>query len=315
MSLICAVASPLHLWTKADYTPKDPGSVRLTFATMSDIHLDDTYLRKSMLMLGFDDLEKSNYRPDALVLMGDNTDHGFLEQYKALEDAVGRYDVADNIHMIMGNHDTWTEDKGFILAERYYKEYYEKITGNHIDKVYSSTVINGYHFITISSEEDWTYAVISDEQIAWFENEMELASKDGKPIFVLCHWPINQTHGLPVSFGEHIDDPMSGGLGQQSDKIASILQKYDNVFYITGHIHNGATNDKTSERYGYSSVEKLGGVTLVNCPSYQFFTNKGVPINGTGFVFEVYDDVVYIRLRSYIGGFWFDNYEFPISVK
>lgn len=314
MSLVCAVTSPFALWTKSDYTPKDPDNVKLTFATMSDVHLDDTLLRKSMLMLGLDDLEKSSYRPDALILMGDNTDHGFLEQYEILEDAMSKYDVAGRVHLMLGNHDTWTEDKGSILAHRYYKEYYERITGNRIDKVYSSMVINGYHFITLSSEEDWTYAVISDEQLAWFANEMEAASKDGKPIFVMCHWPINQTHGLPLTFQDHIDDPMSGGLGPQSDKVNEIMQKYDNVFYISGHIHSGVTNDETAKRYGYSSIEKHGNVTCVNCPSYQFFSERGVLINGTGYVFEVYDDEVKIRVRSYIGGFWLNNYEYDIAV-
>lgn len=314
MSAVCIVAAPFHLWAKADYTPVDSKKVKLTFATMSDVHLDDTYLRKTILELGLKDLDNSKYKPDALIFMGDNTDHGYLEQYKAFADAVSKYDVAKRIHMMLGNHDTWTEDTGTILAHRYYKHYYEKVTGNSIDNVYSSMTINGYHLITISSEADWTYAVISDEQIRWLENEMEIASKDGKPIFVMCHWPINQTHGLPVTFQDHIEDPMSGGLGEQSDRIKEILQKYKNVFYITGHIHNGVTNDRTASRYGYSSVEKLGGLTLVNCPSYQFFTDRGVMINGTGFVFEVYENEVVIRLRSYIGGFWLNNYKFTIDV-
>lgn len=314
MSVVCAFASPLNLWTKADLTPVDPGNVRVTFATMSDVHLDDTYLRKTILELGLKDFESSDYKPDALILMGDNTDHGFLEQYEYLADIFSKYDPAGRIHMMLGNHDTWTEDRGTILAHRYYKQYYKQITGYEVDEVYSSMVINGYHFITLSSEENMTPAYISQKQLDWLESELTTASRDGKPIFVLCHWPINQTHGLPDTFQDHIEDPKSGGLGEQSEQVDAILQKYDNVFYITGHIHSGVTNDLTAKLNGYSSIEKHGKVTCVNCPSFQFFSERGVLINGTGYVFEVYDDEVKIRVRSYIGGFWLNNYEYDISL-
>lgn len=315
MSVVCLVTFPLNLWKKADYTPVDPDNAKLVFATMSDIHLDGTKLRNMIFQLGLKDLEKSAYRPDALLLMGDNTDHGYPEQYEDLSDALSKYDVADRLHLMLGNHDTWTEDRGATLAQKYYKDYYKKITGCTVDEVYSSMEINGYHFITLGSEMNMTPAYISPEQLSWLESEMYKASLDKKPIFVLCHWPINQTHGLPDTFQDHLEDPMSGGLGEQSDLVDEILQKYDNVFYISGHAHNGFTNEQTSKTYGYSSVEKHGNITCVNCPSYQFFsTSKGVLINGTGYVFEVYDSEVIIRARSYIGGFWLNNYEYDIEL-
>ena len=169
MSAVCVFASPLHLWTKADYTPRDPENVRVTFATMSDVHLDDTYIRKTILELGLKDLDKSQYKPDALIFMGDNTDHGYLEQYKAFADAVSKYDTAGRLHMMLGNHDTWTEDYGTILTQKYYKDFYKQITGYEVDEVYSSMVINGYHFITLSSEGDKTPAYISQQQLDWLE--------------------------------------------------------------------------------------------------------------------------------------------------
>ena len=315
ISLACVFATPLNLWTKSDYTPKDPENVKLTFATMSDIHMTDSSFIRFLFELGLKDLSDSEYKLDALCLLGDNTDSGYIEQYKNLDKAFSKYDSAKNIILNVGNHDTWTENYGGELAHKLFKEYYSKFTGKEINNVYFTNEINGYHFISISSEKNQTYAIISDEQIQWLDEQLKEASKDDKPIFVMSHWPINQTHGLPGTFEEGATDPLEGGLGEQSDKINAVLQKYENVFYITGHIHNGITNEFSSKLYGYNSVQKHGNVTCVNLPTYTNFTLRGFPINGTGFVFEVYDDEVIIRSRSYMGGFWMNNYEFKIDLE
>lgn len=314
MSLVCSVTAPLHLWTNSDYTPLHPGKERLTFATMSDIHLDDSYLRKLMFELGLKDLDNSIPKPDLLCLLGDNTDHGYVSQYESLVESLSKYNVANDISLVLGNHDTWSEDIGATLSHKIYKDFYKKITGREIDEVYFSMTVKGYHFIHISSEEYFTHAVVSDEQIQWLDKELAKASEDKKPIFVMCHWPLNQTHGLPDTWDDGDVTPMSGGLGEQSDAIDAVLQKYDNVFYITGHIHSGLTNEFTGKLFKYNSVEKHGNITCVNLPSYQYFSLKGVPVNGTGYVFEVYDDEVVIRARDYIGGFWLNNYEYRIDV-
>ena len=143
---------------------------------------------------------------------------------------------------------------------------------------------------------------------------METASKDGLPIFVVSHWPINESHGLPETWGDDEPEPDDGGFGDESAQIEAILKKYDNVFLISGHIHNGLTNESQEDVYGYVSVESDGSFHSVNLPSYMYLTIRGRIANGTGLNFEVYDDEVVIRARSYSAGVWYTDYNYTIEL-
>lgn len=155
---------------------------------------------------------------------------------------------------------------------------------------------------------------MSDAQLAWLAAEMEKASLDGKPIFVICHWPINQSHGLPETWGEEDMEPDDGGIGDQSDAVEAILKKYNNVFMISGHVHNGLVNEAQKDTYGYVSVESDGSFHSINLPSYMYMTIRGRIANGTGYNFEVYEDRVELRARSYSAGVWYTDYNHTIPL-
>ncbi len=322
MSIICFFTSLIFGDFAAGYEPTREDSA-LRFAVISDIHMTDETARRDMLKLGLYDMENAENKLDALVLSGDMTDHARSEEYKMLAAAFADYTPADNIIMAVGNHDTWNnetdDDNRFPASEKLFLEYNKVIANRELDKVYYSTQVNGYTFIVMSSEGDSTDAYISDEQLAWLDAELAAATKDGKPVFVICHWPINGTHGLPLTW---LDNPIledkddleadDGGLGNESEKVDAILNKYNNIYYITGHLHNGVANDSV---YGYSSVEKRGNINCVNLPSYMYLGMKGRVSNGLGFVFEVYEDEVVIRARSFTAGVWYTNYTYNIPVS
>lgn len=287
---------------------------KLNFAAISDIHMTDEKLRSLMLGIGLYDMENSDETMDALVCAGDLTDHGYKEQWDLLAETFAQYNPAKKIILAQGNHDTWTEDEGYNLAKKYFIEYNEKITGTKSETEYYSTKINGYTFIVLASEYDHTDMYVSDAQLAWLAAEMDAASKDGLPIFVVSHWPLNQSHGLPETWGDDEPEPDDGGMGDQSAAVESILKKYNNVFLISGHIHNGFTNEKQKDTYGYVSVESDGSFHSVNLPSYMYMTIRGCIANGTGCQFEVYDDRVEIRSRSYSAGAWYTDYNFTLPL-
>lgn len=298
----------------ANSEPLDPKSCKLNFAAISDIHMKDDGLRPLMLGFGLHDMENSDKTLDLLVAAGDLTDHGYEEEWAALENAFSQYNPAKEIILAQGNHDTWTEDEGYNLAREYFIKYNESIAGRKIEHEYYSAKFNGYTFIVLASEADRTAAYISDAQLAWLEAEMEKASQDGLPIFVVCHWPLNQTHGLPETWGDEDMEPDDGGLGDQSAAVEAILKKYKNVFMISGHIHSGFSNERQEETNGYVSVESDGSFHSINLPSYMYMTIRGRIANGTGFQFEVYDDRVEIRARSYSAGVWYTDYNSSIPL-
>lgn len=294
--------------------PVDPENCKLNFATISDIHMTDELLRNLVLRFGLQDMENSDYPLDALVCTGDLTDHGEADEWQNLADAFSRYTPAKNIILAQGNHDTWTEDDGYNLARDYFLKYSEEITGRKIENEYYSTKVNGYTFIVLASEDDRTSMYMSDTQLAWLEVEMAKAAADNLPIFVICHWPLNQTHGLPETWGDDEPEPDDGGIGDQSAAVEAILKKYKNVFYITGHIHSGFVKENQKNVYGYTTVESDGSFHSINLPQYMYLTIRGRIANGTGCQFEVYDDRVEIRPRSYSAGVWYTDYNYTIPL-
>lgn len=320
MSVTCVVTSGIFGNYAGDFSPVDEENVKLTFATVSDTHFTDSKIRAAMLELGLYDMEHAETPLDALVFVGDNTDHGYIEQYELLKNTVAKYTPAKNILMAVGNHDTWTEDENGEdspeLVKEYFTKYASEITGRNIDELYYTAEINGYTFIFLGSESTHTRAYISPAQIEWLDNELSKAAGKGKPVFVISHWPINGSHGLPGTWGDEKDpEPDTGGFGEQSDEIEAILKKYDDIFLISGHIHSGFTSPGQESVFGYLSVESEGTFHSINLPSYMYMSQRGRVSNGTGYVIEVYDDKVLVRARSYSASVWYTLYDYEIPLS
>lgn len=313
MSVLNVFSSPIFGNFTADFRPLED-DCRLNCSVISDIHMTESALRSFMLTFGLHDMENAAEEIDLLVCSGDLTDHGEKEEWEMLAETFAKYNPAKEIILAQGNHDTWTEDEGYNLARDYFIEYSNEITGRNNEHEYYSTKVNGYTFIVLASEDDRTSMFMSEEQLAWFAYEMEKASKDGMPIFVVCHWPVNQTHGLPETWGDEDMEPDDGGIGDQSAQVDAILKKYKNVFYITGHLHNGFSNERQKDINGYVSVESDGSLHRINLPSYMYMTARGRVANGTGYQLEVYDDRVEIRPRSFSAGVWYTDYNVLIPL-
>lgn len=319
-TLVSVIMSVLNIFTSvifgdftADFKPFED-DCRLNCSVISDIHMDKTSLRSFMLTFGLHDMENADEEIDLLVCSGDLTDHGEKEEWEMLSKTFSKYNPAKEIILAQGNHDTWTEDEGYNLAKDYFIDYSNEITGRNIEHEYYSTKVNGYTFIVLASEDDRTSMYMSEAQLEWFADEMEKASKDGLPVFVICHWPINQTHGLPETWGDEDMEPDDGGIGDQSAQVEAVLKKYKNVFYITGHLHNGFSNERQEDINHYVSVESDGSFHSVNVPCYMYMTIRGRVANGTGYQLEVYDDRVEIRPRSFSAGVWYTDYNVSIPL-
>lgn len=298
-----------------NYTVKDTEEIGLHFAAISDIHMTDEFARVQVLKCGLWDMDHAHDELDALVLAGDLTDHGLAEEYENLKKAFEPYSPAGELLMAVGNHDTWTDDDDrYEPAKENFIKYSEEITGRELTECYYTTEINGYTFIVMASEGTHTAATISDTQLKWLREEMDKASEKGLPIFVISHWPLAETHGLPESWGDEEPELLDGSFGDQNYEVEAILKDYENVFLISGHIHNGLVNDKQKDMYGYTSVESDGSFHSVNLPSYMYMGIRGRVMNGLGYSFEVYEDEVLIRARSFTSGIWYTDYDVAIPL-
>ena len=298
-----------------DYKVKNEQEILLDFAVISDVHMTDEYLRRVMLECGLDDMDKAVNKPDALIVAGDMTDDGIESDYENFRKAFSAYNPAENILLAVGNHDTWTdEDDRYEPAKENFIKYSKEISSRELTESYYSTEINGYTFIVMASEDTHVAAYISPAQLSWLRAEMDKAAEKGLPIFVVSHWPVAFTHGLPESFGEDEPEPMDGSFGDQNDEVEAILKDYENVFLISGHIHNGLVNEEKSGYYGYASVESYGSLHSVNLPSYMYPTSRGNFMNGNGYSIEVYENEVVLRARNFIAGVWLTDYDATIPL-
>lgn len=286
-----------------------------SFAVISDIHMKNNAIRQSVFELGLADMEAAVDRLDAVVFNGDTTEQGEIAMWQRIADSVAAYDFTDNLIIVEGNHDSRGPVPGDLEAtKQHFIKVNKEISGRDITEVYYSTTIGGYPAIILGSEGNSTYADVSQAQIDWFAAEMGKASQTGKPIFVFFHQSINGTHGLPYTWDmKETDDPAKGGIGKASDDIFNIIKQYNNVFYISGHIHTGFT--KEDNEY-IQSVEKHDGYTLINLPSYMYMDVKRgdhIPC-GTGYVVEIYDNQVLLRARNFTTGTWCRAYDVAIDL-
>lgn len=302
----------------------------LSCVIVSDTHIDEDHtlpwLPQRLLKNVLSDCSKSTERQDALVIVGDTTSHGVAGNWSLVEKCFGEYpDPADNILLAVGNHDTWSDNYENAISQ-YYKSS-KAICGVERDKPYFSSDINGYKLIVMGSEGDSTgHPVISDAQLEWLDTELSEGTKQGNPVFVFNHEPLNGRHGLPITADaeEPVNpDPMDSAIGERSEEVEAILKKYDNVFFFSGHSHMGFCGEKTMESKGYASIEEEDGLVMVNLPSISCGNHHGeTNRNCAGIVLEVYADKVVIRLRDFRFRTWIKSvalqdgkscYEVPIT--
>lgn len=328
ISAIVILALPLTALTGTKQARIKPAGedCGVAFAAISDIHLRDSKFFGGILSMGLEDMENAEEKLDAVAFVGDITDHGYTGMWDTFEEAVGNYDISDNLFVIAGNHDTWGPNRGDFSnpvdgVKPTFIEYNKRVSGREISEMYYSDVVNGYYFIALGSEYDSTCAYLSDAQLSWFADEMEKASATGLPVFVFCHQPVNETHGLPYNWELDESQPADkGGIGDQSSAVLDIMKKCDNVFYISGHIHAGFKNEGDGG-VKYASVEYVennngNDITLINLPSYMYpDLLRGSHVgNGYGWIVEAYGDRVMLRARNFIAGCWLTQYDVTVPL-
>jgi phosphodiesterase/alkaline phosphatase D-like protein len=132
---------------------------------------------------------------------------------------------------------------------------------------------------------------LSERQLEWLKKELETEKDNNQPVFVFNHHPIKHTNGLPITFLGR--GKWRGSVGNESDKLKSIFEKYNNVIYITGHLHY-CTSQYTYEDCGAFKAVSLPTIGVINHGSFKSFTQ--------GYVFEVFDRKIKARSRVFGDG-------------
>ena len=263
-------------------TFEDSENVKLSMAIIADTHLPNRESAEKNLENTFEDLANSKESFDAFLLAGDIADYGTDNEYGRFFRVLDKYKNTYKLFVTMGNHDArlFFKKNTKILINKI-AEYLGDKTG----KVYYSYDIKSYTFIVLCTEKRiLEKAHISPEQIVFLDKELARGTKDGKPVFVMCHQPFAETHGLPEVW-------KTGDMGEQNDEVRAVMEKYKNVFFINGHLHGGIF-EKVAE-----VINEENNVQSVSIPGYRKENNFGV-----GYFCEVYEDRVIFRARKFISG-------------
>jgi len=249
----------------------------------------------------FDDAKKSGACYDALLMAGDIADYGFKSEYKRFFDVLDKQKVISNLLLTIGNHDARA------IFKRNSKIVMDKVDSylgtDSKGKTYYSYDINGYTFIVLCTEKRMLEkASLTKAQIDFLDKELARGTKDGKPVFVMCHQAFKFTHGLPEVW-------KTGDMGEESDEVRAVMEKYKNVFFINGHLHGGIF-EKTME-----TLNEENNVYSLSVPGYRKENNFGITDCGTGYYGEVYDDRVVFTARKFISGEYIEGDYTKFEIK
>lgn len=288
---------------------KNPDEALLNVSIISDTHLDARLpLGKWNLQTGLRDMNR--FDNDAVVVAGDLTNYGDGASVKYFYDIMKECCDAETWVVAAGNHEIGhPEEFTNQEARDNFIYYHNEYTGQNIENAYYSVDVKGYTFIVLvdQSEDNWDSCDIYEDQLSFLDSELARATAEGKPAFVVCHVPVEGANGQDVIYED-------GGLDEYSDAVKTILEKYQNVFFISGHVHTGINGYISQEAFGFSCVETENGVTYVNLPTYGIVNRYGIPWNGMGFQMEVYEDEVIFRARKFNTSRWYGFYEFNIDL-
>lgn len=265
----------------------DRENIKLSFAAIADTHVIKNPISFLNLHNVFDDCKNSGEKWDALLMAGDISEYGKKAEYEGFFSVFDEMKPFSKILLTVGNHDVrfLFKRNSQIISKKN-----EKYIGKKTDKVYYSTDINGYTFIVLATEKAvLEQAYISDEQIKWLDKELQRATQNSKPVFVMCHQALSYTHGLPEAW-------KGGDIGKDSNKVKEVFEKYKNVFFINGHLHGGIY-EKT-----HSVVNEEKNIHSISIPSYRKINNFGIRECGTGYYCLVYNDKVVFKARDFLRG-------------
>ncbi len=288
---------------------KNPDEALLNVSIISDTHLD-ARLPGGKLNLEFGLRDMNKFDNDAIVHVGDITNYGDEASVKYFYDIMQENCDAENWVVATGNHEIGhPEEFTNEEARQNFIKYHNEYTGQGIENAYYSVDVDGYTFIVLcdQSEDNWDSCDIYEDQIAFLDAELARGTEEGKPVFVVCHVPVEGANGQDIIYED-------GGLDEYSDAVKNTMEKYKNVFFISGHVHTGINGYISKALFDISCVETENGVTYVNLPTYGIVNRYGIPWNGMGFQMEVYEDEVIFRARKFNTSRWYGFYEFNIDL-
>lgn len=262
--------------------------VDLSFAVFGDIHDNVSSFQQAI-----NDLYRINPGTHALILNGDTVDQGIEEQYSDIKNIleINREILPEIIIKNIGNHEFFDYKIGKNSKEQVQTFINRYLDFSQEEKVYHDKWVNGYHLISLGSEDgnsntiDAVRAFISEEQQSWLKEKLAEKYEKGKPIFVFLH--------------QHLNSGNSGWVGvEQSKQVRDILSKYPEVILFTSHTHKELDENTVLLNEPFSMVH-TGAIDYTIIPDSSAENGRRRESYIKGIYIEVKGNDVRIKARDF----------------
>lgn len=284
---LLAMMSPAFPGSGVSYEAKKPDQVVMSFAAVSDIHVEtnhpEAYDNYADVLYGI----KAGKDIDAAAYLGDNVMNGQLAEDIFFYAGLKGVNPAKQNLVVVGNHDQGNGEGDFNELSKNFLIFNKLFMINQIDKPYYYRVINGCYMIVLASEDpDAQNFKMGTEQYTWLEGVLKEAKAANAPTIVLNHFPIRYLQGT-----------------YNGTQLAELFKAYNVDLFLHGHIHDDLGTD---------NFYNWGGINCINLPRVTETTDY---VAGDGVVVEVYENEILVRGRDFIKGEWIDGleYTYPIA--
>lgn len=287
----------------------DAENVQLMVEVVGDTQLNAFNKNYVYFDLAMQDYQNAETDMDGLVIVGDVTENCLAMEWDKIGSILADNAFDDTLILATGNHDIRLRSMDDIKT-KFYGLQNQFTVVEPAGELYYSYELNGYKFIVLGSDTSEMEEVnIGEAQLNWLDAEMSAATADGKPVFVIIHQVLKDTHGLPLTWGNGTNKT-AGTVGKDSDAIYAVLNKYENVFFLTGHMHTGFG------QYTYEILGDNGNIVSVNLPGLGKNSQDGIEGFGQGAIMEVYEDQVIFRARDLSNGKYYGaEYDLTVDLK
>lgn len=195
----------------------------LRFITLSDIHVKDEHcveeerLEQAIQTAAKLAREDETYqRLDAVVIVGDFADNGSeIQMEKVKKTVYGNIPAETQVSISLASHEYSMKNGGEEAALARFDRIFGLPRDDH-------RVINGFHFINITSTKGCNY---DEPKQQWAAEQLKIAAADDpkKPIFFFQH--------------PHITDTVAGSIYWADDALIPYMVKYPQIIDFSGHSH------------------------------------------------------------------------------
>lgn len=269
--IISATAFAVVLNKRSKSEKFDENNVVLTFSAMSDIHQQmgkTDYSQKLINALDYSKQLNGGKHLDLALFAGDLTEetwrqknekynenyNGDIQMLKeTLSSALDIQKTA--VFYCLGNHDTDPKELGSEYTSKMPELFYNQLgeeffafdSQDSLPKLgLRHLQIKGYHFFAVQPDTYWTLRGYSSSTLDWLDAKLSkvTAENPNQYVFVTAHPPIYGT-----VFGSYANT-------WADNDLAKILQKYPQVIYFSGHIHNVLQDEmQISQNKSFTAVD------------------------------------------------------------